>query len=339
MDLVAINKMREMQGKEPLTELPTETPPAPPINTNTPPTPPNTEEPLVIVAELSDDQLLEALRKKGLQVTSFDDLKPKEDPALLAEQRDAAVLSYGLTKGKFNKKEYESLVRDSNDPQNLVYQDYHAAAKKEDPELSDEDIQAEFADKFGITAEPGTRKHKRGQQELSILADKLLKSKYQKIYDTENEYGQFESTQKQQLQTRQKIESAAPKYKADVDTVFNDLKKITVQFDEHETYEVDAMEDSLQSIKTLMIDPDFASEQILKGTTVAELKEIAYTKFLRDNFPILAKKIAIQHQYKNQKGAKGIIPLGVIAKDEAPILTAEQKIFVDMVKPQQAVAN
>jgi hypothetical protein len=344
MDLAAINKMRELDGKEPLLELPSD-----PTNLNQSTSPevapasgaaksedaPNP----VVVAEITDDALLEALQKKGIQITSFDELKPKEDPTQIAEQREAAILSYGLTKGKFNKKDYEGLIRDTSDQQNLVYQDFYAAAKLDDPDLTDEDIQGEFAEKFGLTAEAGTRKHKRGQAELAILADKLLKSKYQKIYAAETEYGQFESSQREQQEAANRIKALAPQYRKDIETAFSKLKKITAKFSDDEIYEVEAVDESLNSIKELMTNSDFASQQILKGTTVEELQEIAYTKFLRDNFPIIAKEIANQALLKHQKGTKGIIPIGPAARIDAPTLTPEQQKFVEMVNPQQAVAN
>lgn len=349
LDLEAINKLRVLDGKEPLTELPKlETPASTTIDPKDKEIP-ETEEKIpapATVAELTDDAVLKFLQKKGITANSFDELVPKvvEDPVLLAEQRESNILTYGLSKGKFNKKKYENFVRDNSNAQDLVFQQFYAESKEADKELSDEDINLEFAAKFGLDTEPGTRKHKRGQQEINLLATQILQNKYKDIYSTEQEYNQYENSQKQQAEKRKKIEAGAPVYKDTLDRVFLKLKKISAQVSPDETYEIQAMDESLNSIRALMTTPEWASEKIINGYTEEELQEIAYTRFLRDNLPFIIMETNKQALQKHQKGLRGIPTMAAPAKHEDhPTLTPEQQKFVDIVKANTpataAVAN
>lgn len=341
LDLEAINKLRVLDGKEPLTELPKVE--APIITDPKEEKIPETEKIPVaeIVAELTDDAVLKFLQKKGITANSFDELVPKvvEDPVILAEQRESAILTYGLSKGKFNKKKYENFVRDNSNAQDLVFQQFYAESKEADTELSDEHINVEFAAKFGLDTEPGTRKHKRGQLEINLLASQILQNKYKDIYSAEQEYNQYESSQKQQVEKRKKIEAGAPVYKDTLDKVFVNLKKISAQVDQDEVYEIQVLDESLNSIRNLMSDPEWAAAQILNGYTEKDLQEIAYTRFLRDNLPFILKETTKQALQKQQKGLRGIPVTPAPGKQEDHhTFTPEQQKFIDIVKSSQPVA-
>jgi hypothetical protein len=362
MSLGAVNKMRELQGLALLTELPKDGEnPNPQFtaeeieakriadeaaaeeakkkNQNTPN--PDAEP------ELSDDQIFKLLAKKGITATSFDDLKkpaPAPDPAKEAEQREANELAYGLQKGLFNKKDYDGFIHDTQSPQDFVYAQYHAEAKADDPALTDEEINEEFLSKYGLDAEPGTRKHKRGVKEINTIADSLLKQKYGKIYEAKSTFSTHERETTEATQNEAKVVATTPAYQKDVEEIFTALKKIPVKFSDTESVEVDAVQESLDAFKVAVLKPDFIKKKILAGYTKEQLKEEIFAGFLYKNFGTIAQEVANQHLLKHSAGTKGIPNLGGAAKKlgETVQLTDAQKTLIALMEKEKqklAVAN
>lgn len=356
MDLAAINNVRKLQGLEPLTELPGENTP-----TTTEPTPEEIEAKRVADEaaskaekeksqpnpdadpELSDDQLLKLLAKKGITATSFEDLKKPAvapDPVKEAELREANELAYGLTKGLFNKKDYDGFIHDSQSKQDFVYAQYHAEQKAEDPELTDEEIQAEFMSKHGLDAEPGTRRHKRGVKEVNTLAESLLRQKYGKIYDAKEAFASHEKQSATQAADDAKVVSGTSQYKTDVESIFSELSKIPVKFSDTESIEVPVMQEYLDELKAVMLKPDKSKEKILAGYDKKTMKEEVFAAFLYKNFPYLAKEIANQHLMKHSAGTKGIPNLGGVSKKQGdtPQLTDAQKTLIALMEKEKQAA-
>jgi hypothetical protein len=351
MSLEATNNMRKLQGLEPLTELPKE---GAASETKTP----EEIEAARVAAEakaktenqnnsadteLSDEQLLKQLEKRGITAKSFEELKTPAvapDPAKLAEQREADELAYGLSKGLFNKKEYDGFVADNSNSQNIVFAQYHAEAKAEDPELTDEEIQLEFESKYGLDAEPGTRKHKRGVKEINTIAESLLKQKYGKIYEAKSSFTGYEKQSQSEKADKIKLETGIPTYNKDIEEVFNSLKKIPVKFSDTESVEVDALQSGLDELKSMMLTPDIAKGKILSGYKKETLKEEVFAAFLYRNFPALAKEIANQHLLKHAAGTKGIPLLGGRGrKEEQDLVPNEaQKKLIELQKQHNPVA-
>lgn len=360
MDLASINLIRVGNGLEPLTELPGATTKEVVKNENGSGEDAGTETPEQIEAkrvaaeqeaakkkkeeegnsgELDDAQLLALLDKRGIKVASLEDLKkqdPAPDPALLAEQREANELAFGLSKGLFNKKEYDQFVADTQDPQDFVYDEYYADAKKEDPTLSDEDIQAEFLHKYGLDAQPDTRQFKRGVKEIASLAKSMLKDKYGKIYSAKEAFTSAEQETVSTTVKAKKIAAALPAYTKDVEEIFASLKKIPVKFSDTESYEVELLDTELNKLKIDMLNPDFYGPKIEAGYDKEVLKQIAFSGFVTKNFPVLAMEIANQHLLKHAAGTHGVPLLGGKTKEaDAPVLTAAQQKLVDMHKESE----
>lgn len=353
LNLEAVNAVRKANGLELLTELPPkkETPIIPINDVKTAEQlaeekrieeekkkkPKSVETPTTL--ELKEDVILEYLRKQGINANSLEDLKPKEDLAAAAEKREADKLSWALSKGKLTKKEHEAYVIDANDPQNFVFRHYYNQAKQADSELTDEEIQAEFAGKFGLDTEPGTRKHKQGQQDLAILSEQMLRMRHGKLFGIDNEYSNYENTSKQQQEFNRKVLAGAESFKNDVSSAINELKKIPISISDTEEYEVDAVEESLTQIQNEMLDTDFLARKVTQGYTKEELKEIAFSRYLRLNFPTITKAAINQALLKQQKGTRGIIPKGPVVTSETYTLTPEQQKMVEIIqanKPQTA---
>jgi len=335
-----------MKGEEPLTEIPTEE------GNHNQPTEENKAAVVakeddknkeVVIPEINDDAVLKYLQQKGLSVNSLEDLnKPvtEADLAKQADDRESAKLTYGLNKGLFNRKTHEQFILDKSNKQQLVFAQYYQDAKKEDPELSDEDIQAEFASKYGLDSEPATRKYKRGQQEIDILSDIILKNKYQNIYKLDNEFDIHEKQTTTQKEFEKRILNEAPVFKKHVDDVFSELKKITTKFSEDESYEVEVLDESLNSLKEKFLDKNFVAQKISQGYTKEEIKDIAFSALLNQNWPVFAQEIVKQALYKQQKGVKGITPVGTQQKQQSDEnLTEKQKVVLDRLFPNRQVAN
>lgn len=351
-----------MQGMEPLTELPkdVENPAATPtaeeieakrIADEAAATAAeaekkkNQDKPLTHAdPELSDDQLIKLLAKKGITAASLEELKKPAappDPEKEAELREANELAYGLQKGLFNKKDYDGFIHDSADPQNFVYAQYHAEAKADDATLTDEEIHEEFLSKYGLDAEPGTRKHKRGTKEINTIAQSLLQQKYGKIYDAKSAFSNHEKESTETDQNDAKVLAAAPTYQKDVDEIFTALKKIPVKFSDTESVEVDAVQESLDAFKVAVMKPDFIRKKILSGYTKEQLKEEIFAGFLYKNFPTIAQQVANQHLLKHSAGTKGIPNLGGAARKEVGEtiqLTDAQKKAKEIHEKQAAAA-
>lgn len=337
-----------MKGEEPLTELPAASTEegANEGDNNNPkaddnPDKNNTQP----VAEISitDDAVLKYLQEKGISVNSLADLnKPltEVDLAKQADDRESAKLTYGLNKGLFNRKTHEQFILDKSNKQQLVFAQFYQDAKKEDPELTDEDIQSEFATKYGLDSEPDTRKYKRGQQEIDILSDIILKNKYQNIYKLDNEFDTYEKQTTTQKEFERKLLAEAPVFKKQVDDVFSELKKITTKFSEDESYEVEVLDESLNSLKEKFLDKDFVAQQISKGYTKEEIKGIAFNALLSQHWPVFAQEIVKQALYKQQKGVRGITPVGPQQKPQGDSnMSEQQKAVLQRLFPNHQVAN
>lgn len=346
MTLEQVNMLRKANGQEPLTELPEdlggkkkEASAAGAADTETPE---QIEAKRKAAeeeankgkgtgdAELTDDQLLIILNKRGITAAKLEDLKPKEevlDVAVVAEQREAAELAFGLSTGVFKKADYDSFVSDMKDPHNLVFADYYDDAKKEDAALTDEEIQAEFDAKYGLDSEKDSRKWKRGMQEIKNLAKAMITSKHSKVLSGKEAFAKHEKNTSDATAAKKKIVESLPIYRADVDAAFNELKKIPVKFSDTESYEVQAMQEHLDELKAEMLKPEYAAAQISAGYDKDKMKDTVKAAFLYKNFPAIAKEVAKQAVEKHAAGGRGIDLTG-----GKPDRTGEDVVFTDAQK-------
>jgi hypothetical protein len=345
LTLDQVNAIRARTGQEPLTELPVETVPGnqedeaakkkaeeeakPKAAEGSNPSTPS-------IPETDEQSVLKFLRERGISVDSINDLnKPvtEADLAKEAEERESAKLTFGLNKGLFNRKTHEQFILDRNSKQDLVFAHYAAESKKEDPELTDEEIQTEFAEKYGLSSEPNTRKHKRGQEEINLLGDLILQKKYASIYKLDTEFDQHESQIKGQKEIENKIRLQAPTYKKDIEDVFSELKKISHKYGEDEQYELEASEESLNDLKAKFLDSNYVAQKILQGYTKEQLKETAFTAYLSQNWPTLVKKMAEQMAFKKEKGVRGIVPVSTQSQQAQEQVSEVNKKVMQRVFP------
>lgn len=292
--------------------------------------------------EINDDLVLNYLKSKNINVSKLEELIPKaveEDKVKLQEQRDGEKLSYGLKKGLFNTKQYESFIADSKNKVDLVFNAELADAKKEDPDWNEDkerEFKEEFNDKFGINSDATSRKFKSGQNQINILSDALLKSNYSSIYKLDGEFERHEKEVLSKKEFQQKILTQAPIYKQDVESIVSGLSKVTIPLG-GENFEVAVSKEYREDIKNLLLDTDFTTSQISKGHTKEGLQDIAQNLLKTKYFNELSFEAAKKYFDKHQKGLRGIPPAGKIETNENDVvLTENQKIALSYIKPQIA---
>ena len=353
--LHAMNQARKLNGLEPLTELPSKTPSGGGAPAPTGKTPEEIEQERIAAeaeknkgaggnnepSELDDTALLELLGKRGIKVSSLEDLKtkdPEEDPILTAEKLDAAKLTYGLEKGLFNKKTYDNYISDSKDPHHLVFADFYADAKKNDPNLTDEEIQAEFREEYGLDSETTSRKFLRGKKDLDVRAEKIMNEKYGKVLSLDSEFKSHQETRKTESDRRKTILAKTPQYKKDIQAAFGDLKKITTKFSDTESYEATILDEHINEIMDDFLKPEAAERMIEEGYTPEKLKGVAFNVLLSKKFPVIANELIKQALLKNQKGAHGIPEGNTLGGNggEEKDLTEGQKLYKSLNEKEQA---
>lgn len=325
------------------------------ITVPTPEGPKNNPEekpvPEVQVREMTDEELLAAVAKRTGRTTlaNWDELNPTAEQVneqQAQEQRHEDMVAWGLSSKRFKSKEYENYIADSKDPQNLVFNYRLQEAKKEDPELDEDAFREEFNEEFGLDKKPDTRRYKNGQSTLKKLANGILAGTYRNIVSLENDYSAHEKDQIARTKNQDKVKTAAPTYKADVEKAFAGLKKITAQFNESEAYGFDVkeqLEASMNEIKETMLSPEYASRSILAGYTPENIKETMFNTFLIKNWPAVSEEIAKQYLIKHAAGTKGIPKMGTtsVPTDDSN-LTEGQKLLKQMIadnKPATVAAN
>lgn len=350
LTLESVNKGREAQGLPPIDKLATDTSSA--ANTEDKkegqegdkPTDTNTGDNL---PELSDDRVLEFLKSKGITAASLEDLKPKaapdanKTPEELAEERANRKLTYALENKLFNTKDHEGFITDSKNKETLVFADYVVEARKDDPTLTDEDLQAEFTEKYGLGEDVTSRKHKRGQSEIDMLADKILKNRYGKIYEADNKFSKYESDQASEKTMQAAIKEKSPAFIKDINDISEGIKKIPVKLSETETYDATIREESINSTRNHFLKPEVIKQYISEGYTKDAIKDIFFTTVLRMDYASMIEDISNQRMLKKQAGTRGIPAGGTAAKPNATStanLTENQKKALAMYKPEP-VAN
>lgn len=286
------------------------------------------DDPKTKKPELTDDELLEQLSKRGVTARSLSELSVKNETEKepTEEEREASKLAYGLSKGLFNKAEYDRFIAAQNNPEDIVYKQFYQEAKKEDPDLTDAEIQEEFDTKFSLNEPADSRKFKRGQKEINAIADQIFKNSFKKIYDVDAAYSDHEKAESARKATEKVILSETPKYKKAVDEIFTtDLTHIQVK-----GFSIPVPPDEAQKIKDNLFNPDFMAQRISGKWTKEELKEIAMVGLLKNNVEYFMDVYAKQYHEKHKKGTHGIVPLDNNKKPEGDKkLTPQQQDLVE----------
>lgn len=335
-DLEKVNIARKSLGLEPLDKLVTpgtteekkdpELANEKPKEGETDPKNPITPTPAPVTGEMTNEQLIELLGARGIKISSLDDLKTKEIQKTkeeLAEEEEAEKLTFGLTKGLFKKADYESFVTDNNQKVELVFNQFSAEAIAEDPTLTPEEIRTEFEEKYGLDAEVGTRKHKRGAKEIEVISRELLKAKHAKIYEAENKYSSFKQNSHAEAEYNKNIIAKTPEYKSNVEEAFTIARKVSEG--------IELPDEAVTELKNIFLDPKFAEAQIRSGFTKEQIVQQVRAGLISKNLPFVLQRNADLAVNAHKAGVKGIIPAGAEKRDapEKKILTPHQQQVYD----------
>lgn len=298
------------------------------------------EDKTIISKKLSKEELLAALKEQGIEINSLDDFKKKETPEDIAQKRESAKLAYALEKQLVTPKEYQSFSADSSNLSNLVYRQYLQQQQKEDPALTDAEILEEFEEKYGLKSEQDSRKYKRGQLELQVIGNQILKETYKGIYSIDPEFDKFEATENSRKAEEKKLFEETPKYKAHIEDIFSkDFKKYSVKIDK-ENFDIEIPENILSTLKNEFLNTESAISNIKSGYDNDTIKRIAHTRLMMDAFDTIIANAAKQYAEKHEKGTKGV-PTDVTTTktEEKPLTDAQKKARQIVFGDYQTVAN
>lgn len=321
-DLEKVNIARKALGLEPIDKLvtpetieekkdpvlPTEKPKEGEADPKNP-----TPNPPPVTGELTNEQLIELLGARGIKISSLDDLKqkdPQKTKEEIAEEEEAEKLTFGLTKGLFKKADYESFITDNNAKVELVFNQFSAEAIADDPTLTPEEIRIEFEEKYGLDAEVGTRKHKRGAKEIEVISRELMKAKHPKIYEAENKYSSFKQNSHAEAEYNKNIIAKTPEYKSNVEEAFSIARKISEG--------IELPDEAVTELKNIFLDPKFAEAQIRSGFTKEQIVQQVKAGLISKNLPFVLQRNADLAVIAHKAGVKGIIPVGSEKRNEDP---------------------
>src|SRR5574338_416448 len=267
--------------------------------------------PPAAAAELTEEQILAFLKKnKGIDVKSLEDFVPKVDPVVEAEQKENKKIAYAFEKGLISRREYDAYVSDKANEQNVVYENYAADAKADDPDLTDEQIAESFAEEFSLSADPSSFKYKQGQKRLAIIANKLMSDKHSKVLLIDSEFSKYESSIKQKEERLNKILSETPKYKSEVEAALTNHSKVKISLGENDEYEVSLTENDYKTIKEAFLSKEQAEKMIDAGYSKEELDMSIKMAIREANFDKIVKQITDKKMENYAKGIQGIPVLG-----------------------------
>ncbi len=204
-----------------------------------------------------------------------------------------------------------------------MFSNFATEAKADDPTLTDEEIMAEFREKFGQDAEAGSRKHKRGAKEIEVIAKELLKNKYSKIYDADNKFSAYEQEQASNAAHAQNIIAKTPEYKKNIEDAFAAVKIIN---------EVPIPDEAITKLKNRFLEPAFIENGVNRAYTKEQIADQVRAAVVTDNFSYILEKHADAVMLAKKAGTQGIVPPGERKKD-LPVsgkkLTDNQKLMYE----------
>ena len=240
--------------------------------------------------ELSDADLIALLGKRGVNIQSFDDLKKPETPeeiAAKAEKRKNDALAWGLSQGKVKKEDYDNLQKLNTNKFNVLYDDYAALAKEQDPTATEEDIQQNFQEYITTN-----------KKFLEELADSRIKNKFSPIFNLENEYSKYEEEENNKSGLKRKVEAAMPVYKADVQNALTSNRKIEFTIEDKENVSnnvpvaFEFTDADLKEVEEDLFDGNQALARIKQGYSQEDLTQQTKLILIAKNLPKIVNTIA-----------------------------------------------
>lgn len=295
----------------------------PPAAGGTPPAN-NSNTPIIEDDDLPTEALLKMLAKKGINVNSLEDLRPKQTPeeiAALEQKRKSDMLAYGLQTGKFKKEEYDSFQQATANKMAIVTSDLTEKIKNAYPELTDEQVEEKVAQytMAHLPADDVLRVQR--EQELIELADTRLQKQFKNIYSLESDFDQHLQGITNKTNFENKVKAALPVYQKDLDTVLGQMQTLTVPVPDTKNpanslnVELKFSETDLNEVRDALLIPDTIVKKVKDGYTVDQLAKEAKAVLLIQHFDRLISQAAKDYNSQQKelyiRGRKGVLPSNV----------------------------
>lgn len=267
--------------------------------------------------DIEDDKLLKAFNKKyGKDFKSLDEIHQeppaatptKEEIEKQKEQREADKVAFGLKQGIIKPKQYESYLQDISNREEVAFQQYFAEQLTEDSNLTEKDARVEFNEKFGLESDKDSRQYKRGQKEIGILTDNIIRHTYADILSLDAKYEAHENSEKSSREITQSITSKVPEYTKAVKNAIAAVKKGRVDLGETGVFEYEVEDEVLAEYENELLSNERTAKSIQNGYTEKSLIDTINGAIKVSNFDSLVAGVVEQAFIKREKGLKGVVP-------------------------------
>lgn len=255
--------------------------------------------------DTTDDEIIALLKKKGIDVSSLEDLKPKVDPAIESEKRESKKITYALEKGIISKREYDAYISDNSNRQSVVFAEFSKEEKENDPDLTEEEILEKFNETFFLNAEEGSLKYKRGQRLLNKEADAIIKERHGKYFEIDSIFDTFEKESIATTNQAKKIKEQTPIYTKSVEDSISQLSKLTFKLGDS-SFTVSIPEKTLTDVKKSWMNEGQMEKAILSGMSSDEIKGAIEMTILKGSFESIINSVANKKIESKAKGTQGI---------------------------------
>lgn len=312
---------------------------------------PESEPPVIVkpvADELSDEQLVELLNKRaGITLSNLNDLKPKpteEEIAAQQQERESAMLTFGLTSGKFKKEEYDAYQLALSNKKDLVRTEITAQLTAANPEMSEDAIQEMVANYFLENLEENNPLRIAREKEIATLSDLQIKTKYKNIVDLPNDYAQHEEGLNNKANFERKVQATLPVYQSDVKAALQSLKTFTVEIPDTKnpantvSVELDYDDKDLKEVEDLFLTNDQIVRAVKTGVTLEQIKGEANLVLMQKHLPRLisqaAKKYNATQKDTYLQGRKGLntgSDTAIEVRDESHLQGDLQDVYAQLV--------
>lgn len=267
--------------------------------------------------QLNDAQVFEKLSKElGRPIASYADLAaPPPPPApptpeeieKQKQERESSKVAWALSNNKVDKAVYDKYVQVGGNPEAVVYGRFLANKQSEDPNVNVEEVQREFND----------IKEALGEKFIKNIGDAVINNEYGSILNLENEFTEFETTEK-------KLKTEGPQF---VEMASNLVNTLGAGF-EIEVLGADGQapiklkytpdSEKVKALLQTLTTPDHVAKNVKKGFTKEAQEAIIRSSLINSDLPAFAKQIYDQAVFNKEALFRGI-PTGTFVP--APVMT------------------
>ena len=271
--------------------------------------------------QLSNDDLMNALKERGILIANLDDLKPKpteEELEAAKQKRQNDMIKYGIETGKFNKDDYDSYQRVSANKIGMIKEEVISKLTLANPELSAEAIEEKAATYLFEHLDETDPLRLQREQELAELADNRLQNKFKNILSLESDFEQHEQGLNNKANFERKVQATLPVYQKDVKTVLSGLASRVIMVEDNQNPKnnvpvtVKFSDADLKEIEDAFLTSDVVIRNIKEGIGPDAIREMAEQMLVKKHLPRLIAQAAKDYNSAQKdlytKGIKGMIP-------------------------------